>query len=501
MPVKIRLTNPELALAATPEEERIVVNDLPVESKDDLEMVERLTLSTYDSNDVDFIAACSCGEKKGNYLIGTMCDLCDTEVTDPWKLPEPKLVIKSLADDMPFVNPHFWGIMSRVLVKSGYDVLFWMTNSRARPPAKTLPILQLIKDRVPGFRRDYRWFIQNMRTVLEIVLSIPAYASTSRDKVKHFLKLLKEMPDDAIFTHVLPIPTKRLLVVEKSNKGRYIDYNIGYIRDAVNSAAVSKLTVRNDIDKANRTAAIVRSLYQYYAGYYDKFWRKKTGILRRHLISTRSYFSFRAVITQINIPHNYDELHVPWGVGLTVLRPHIINRLVRKGYTLTDAIRKLYAAIYKYDQELHGIMDALIAESSFVSDAGTRGLGALICRNPSMKQGSIQRVVISRVKTSVGDNTISFSIMIAKSKNADFDGDEENVILTLDKDISEKTRSLAPHHNTIGPDTPLGVSGFLFLPKPTVATMANWLEHEKGAKVMSNEDMAKLENLAYSNAG
>lgn len=92
-----------------------------------------------------------------------------------------------------------------------------------------------------------------------------------------------------------------------------------------------------------------------------------------------------------------------------------------------------------------------------------------------MQRGSTQQFRITKVKTEVHVNTVSMSVLVLKAPNADFDGDQLNLILLLDREITEATSRLAPHLWVLSPDEPHELSGNLELQGPVVDTVVSWM--------------------------
>lgn len=134
------------------------------------------------------------------------------------------------------------------------------------------------------------------------------------------------------------------------------------------------------------------------------------------MLGSRTNFSGRAVITSITRPHNYNEIELPWGMGLAMFREHLLNKLGKLGMTKRAAIALIYAHIEKFDQRLHDLLTEIIVEHK------ERKIPLLLNRNPSLLQGSILSLFIPTIKKSPRDRTIGLSILVCRSLGADFDG-------------------------------------------------------------------------------
>jgi hypothetical protein len=76
-----------------------------------------------------------------------------------------------------------------------------------------------------------------------------------------------------------------------------------------------------------------------------------------------------------------------------------------------------------------------------------------------------------------------------------FDGDQLNGTLSLDNYVSEELEKLAPHMSVFDLNAPRSVSKNLSMPKPVVATIANWM-HSMKDRPLDQEKLARMAALA-----
>jgi hypothetical protein len=119
------------------------------------------------------------------------------------------------------------------------------------------------------------------------------------------------------------------------------------------------------------------------------------------------------VISSITNRHRYDEIHIPWGIGISVFRLHLVNKLSKLGYMPNQAIQLLNASAQSYNVLLDKLFKEIIAES-----ANGYGISVVEQRNPSLERGSAQLVYITQVKEYVKIPTVSISILVVKGLNA-----------------------------------------------------------------------------------
>lgn len=90
----------------------------------------------------------------------------------------------------------------------------------------------------------------------------------------------------------------------------------------------------------------------------------------------------------------------------------------------------------------------------------------------------MQQFFISKVKTDIHVNTVSMSTLCLRAPNADFDGDQLNMILILDNDMRKATERLTPHLWVWSTDDPHTISGNLELQGPVIDTVVTWLHED-----------------------
>jgi hypothetical protein len=303
------------------------------------------------------------------------------------------------------------------------------------------------------------------------------------------LHLLIKTQRDCVFSQYLPLPNRALLVIEETNVGTYVDPIVTGAVDAIRTivgidSPLSSFSVRT---KENRTVKALAQIAEFNDELARTTLAKKEGIFRKHVFGTRSHFSFRGVISSLTDTHEYDEIHIPWGIGVSLLELHLMGKLLRRGYTPNEA----RAFLYEHAQKYHPLLDELF--QLLISECPYKGLPVVFQRNPSLERGSAQAMFITKVKTDVEIPTVSLSILSVVGFNADFDGDQLNGTLSIDLMTAEQLRKLAPHMSVFGLDAPRAVSRNLSIPKPVVATMANWVHSPN--EVPDPEKLRRMETI------
>jgi len=405
MPVVQRIKNLDEYFHAT--ERKLLLNNFSLLETNPEDLV-KLLYTKYE-DEITLIPQCECGNYKGAYLLGKVCPKCNTTVIKTFDEIKPLLWIEQFRDDLPFLNPHFWTQM-RYLLSRKIDCVRWLGDTSYNPPGVPA-FMQTIKELIGG--RGYKNLISNIEKILLYVANNSLFRANGKDvKAK---KLLKEYQEnkDKLFSSYLPLINKRLFVMEVTNKGNYTTSMLADTIDIALFAIKLANLDKNSKKVENGTATLIANLSNLFNKYVKEKLAGKKGMVRKHIYGSRSHFTFRAVITSLPSTADYDELWVPWTIGVTAFRPHLLNKLLKRGFTYKKASRLLFNSVNKYDPLIDELLIELIKESPY------KGIPILFNRNPSLLQGSIQLQYITKFKKDVRDKTISVSMLVIKAPNGD----------------------------------------------------------------------------------
>lgn len=392
----------------------IIVNDYLEVSEEDRDAMNRLLYTNYTSDLLDNIPTCGCGKIIGEMNIGVICHECGKEVRSIVDEDIEALLWMRAPDGVAaLINPTFWIMMSKYFTVSGFNIIQWITDTSYKPSVKTPPIMDAVIQ--AGIQRGLNNFVENFDEIIGKLFDLKKKKNETPT-----LQTMIAMYRDCIFTSHLPLPNKSLLVVESNNMGTYVDpIVIGAIDAIRNMVGIdSELACVSTRTKENRT---VRSLVQL-SGYIDEFTRtssgfaKKKGVFRKHVYGSRLHWTFRAVISSLTDVHKYDEIHISWGIGVSVFRTHLANKLFKRGFTANQ----IAGFLNEYAQKYHPLLDELFKE--LIAEAPGRGISCIMQRNPSLKRASAQHVYIVKVNTDVEVPTVFMSILAVRGLNADYDG-------------------------------------------------------------------------------
>ena len=359
--------------------EPIIINDLVDDSIDRKEYIKSIITTRYGGDMVSLIPTCHCGTVTGAFSINTVCDICHRPVRSTVEQEiEPSVWFRKPTGTEALINPAVFLMLRKRFSKVNFDLIRYITDSSYKPPEKrSVEIDRVINS---GLTRSYNNFIRNFDEIMEFLFSLKTFQIKTQEKKYNdvdYLQLLIKEQRNKLFSNYIPLPNRSLLIIEKTNLGIYVDNTIISAIDAIQMLVGIDITYRDQKVRAkeNRTSKALCKLSDFYFDYFKNTLSPKEGHFRKHVYGTRTNFSFRAVITSIIEDHRYDEIHIPWGVGLTVLRPHIVNKLLRRGFSLNAIIGLINGHIEKYNPLLDDVLKEIIAESKY------GGLVAILQRN------------------------------------------------------------------------------------------------------------------------
>lgn len=458
--------------------DKILINRIDIFNQENKEILDTIIMKNYSEDNLSIIPACQCGELKGAYYLDDTCHKCNTRVVNGlddaisflvW-VERPKeveyflspVVMMNLLDRYKITRPSVRLIEYIIMPTYKIDKKQQKTN------LATLERLDfLLKQN--GITRGYNSFIQNFFKIIEILET--DFVKKKVADEGDFLQLMKDNRNE-IFSNFLPFPNKVLFASETNELGRFVDKSVLSPINTIRRLTGIDLHTRPSYIKQAKVGRSLIDMATFYMNYIESVIFGKPGLIRQQTTATRMHFSGRAVIVSIPGVHDHDEVHIPWSIGCTLLRPFILRALYNRGYSHRSAINFLTYHNRIYHPLLDEIFQEFIRDS--VDEEGRLGIKAYFNRNPSLHRGSIQTVRIPRVKTDPEDHTFSMSDRIGPSFNSDHDGDEMNLSLIMTDVIAEASKGLEPYHNVLGLSGPDEVSNNIKFPKTLVTTFSNF---------------------------
>lgn len=449
----------------------VFANDLDISTQQGREKLQNLLVKRYEGDALNILPTCHCGHLTGGRNLFTICNQCGTTCLPPLEQPLQSLIwLRPPEGIKTFINPTAWTFLSRAMTSSGFNLLEFLVNPGYKSAGKTPLKLPMFMQH--GYERGINNFYDNFDDIMGTLFKLKLIKDVGPTKSDYqdWIRLYR----DRIFTEYLPLPSNASFVIESNSNTDYLDKTIGLAIDAmweIMSVDNAKIPLSNH-RKQIRVAEALSKLSTYYSEFEDKTLGKKKGVFRKHIFGGRVHFSARAVISSITDPHRYWELHTPWSLSLQLLKIHITNKLFKRGFSPNE-IESLfidYAATY------HPLLDQIVNE--LIAEAPNHRIPVIFQRNPTLHRGSAQLLYITKVKKDPRDITISLSVLVLSAPNADFDGDELNLMLILDRKMYKRLSRLEPKFYAFDTGEPNRISGNLKLPAPVISTIANWMHED-----------------------
>lgn len=352
----------------------VIINDLPNATETERRVLMNTISTTFEDDLISVAPVCDCGSTRG-VPVGTRCHSCGTEVKSRFNEDvSASLWFRRPGGVEKLFHPYFWFQLKKRFTKSGFSLIQYLTDPAYTARVKTPTIVDQLNNE--GFKRDYNFFIQNFWQIMDFLFSKREFSKVKKGQEDPLFALIKQN-SHLLLSDYIPLPNKVFIITETSNMGVFIDPVTTKAKDVLLSiASIDRDFYEQDERvKRNRTARALDNLANFYPEYTYKNLAQKPGQIRKHWFGSRSNFSFRYVITSIEGSHRYDEIHVPWVVGLTSFRPHLLNKLKKMGYRLNEAISLLYRCVHKYDPLIERLLNELIQE------AGPSGIPVQMQRN------------------------------------------------------------------------------------------------------------------------
>lgn len=403
------------------------VNDYDVSRPEQREALDLHIYTHYKNTDViETSAACHCGYYTKAQDIGYICDKCHTEIVSTVdRAIESTLWLRAPEGTLGFIHPEFWSILEQKLGTRSFDFLRYLVNTNYNFDYTkiTSKDAQRTVDKFLSFNppRGLNNFIRHFDEIMEGLFSrnIVNGSKTEKEELKELIRENRE----CLFPKYLPVPSRLCFVVETTTSSTYID---APLRDAMNAvnAITSIRSAQEPMSERmiqNVTFLSCESMAKFYDSYITHRISKKPGLARRHIFGNRLHMSARGVIDSINDPHYFTEIHIPWGMALQLFKYHILNKLIRRNYTVREGMDVIYQSVLCYNELVDEILHELINESPLIDEEFTdkRGIAVSLQRNPTLQRGSTQQFFITRVKTKTRNNTISMSPICLRAPNAD----------------------------------------------------------------------------------
>lgn len=461
----------------------VIANHIPLETEEDQKAFNDLIYTHYDGESLKLTPSCECGELSAGFNVGEICPQCRTECKPRYSGSVDSIIWIIPPEGVPcFIAPGVWNMMTNAYRAGGVDVIRWICDPHYHAPKQLPDVLQKYIAR--GHKRGYNYFIENFEQILyEFSFKTNGNIIAKYEEIYTLLHTEK----DKVFCKALPVPSKMVLVLEKSQSGRFFDKSLLPVIDAVLIASeLGHAPMNLPISRIeSKTVTIISKLGEFFKTYTRKILTGKKGIFRKHYYAGRLHFTARQVITSLFEPHQIDELILPWTATVKLFTEHLRSKLMKPPHNLN--FNDINDLIRLASTSYHPLIDQLL-EEIIIKDTPYKGFPCLFARPPILDRGSVQFFYITQYMKDPEINVIRISPLAITAPNADFDGDQMQLTLLLDKRMHDGFLKLKPEFTILDKDEPNAISGILKMPAPVINTVNNWFS-ESDELLMQYEEI------------
>ena len=391
----------------------IIVNDINgLIDSNATEAINNELYTIYKQNYVNVNPICNCGYFNSKYRENRVCPKCNTVCKND-DGSKPVLWIRALKD-RPFINTVYWQ-MIRYAIDGKIDVLRWLSDSAYNPPKRPEFLPGLLS--VIGGKRGYIHLLNNFEKVLIYLKNISKFKKKpkSLSDFDDYLWMWRNKKED-ILSNYLPITSKKLFVMENTNKGKFINLLVSATIEVVNGWLLFEEDRCTENKMNNLIGKTLSTLTESNGKVIKDYIAGKKRMMRKQVYGYRVPNSSRVTVVARCGPHRYDMVEIPYSAAVSAYTPQILNFLMnRYNFKYREASRYVYKHTNLYSPIIGEIFDTMCKESKY---------GCLMIethRNPTLLPGSKMRVG-GTVKKDANDKTLGISPLIVSIPNGDFDG-------------------------------------------------------------------------------
>ncbi len=468
----------------------IILNDVAEEYFNESQNgIQELLRTRYKDVDISVKPACSNGCTTG-ILTTDVCPECGTKVVRSLdRSIDSRLWIRAPKQVGYLVHTRFLSLLSKDFSPKfrgqKFRLLEYIMSDGIRLP-EGLPVSAAARvitktvDRLADLRipRTIKSFNDNFDAIMDILLAPDGYLggkakSSKRDDWRRFISKYR----DAIFVKALPYPSKDIMVVDQKQGSDVVDRHVTLLMGAFKEIARidSPFLVEASTDRKanNRVAKYLFDIVEYYNNFYNEVAGRKKGIFRRGLGSTTSHYVARITLGPIVGPHKYYEAHMPYPVAVSLLRSEIYAKLFHRGYNQRQITRMVDEGAVNVSKEILEILNELIDESD------DPGPALSILRPPILDKLGNQIFFLTKIIIDKDSNALRISNTCIKAPNADFDGDQMQVMLLRCRRVIDMFKRMMSPLGFMSLSKPEQIHHGMVLHAETATLVTNALKHAR----------------------
>lgn len=423
---------------------------------------------------IESYPSCRCGYTKYEESLGERCVKCGEVVThDNDQNLESHFYIKKPIGINTFINPKIYLDLVTMceMDKGSFNPIYFLTISNYKPKNEHKAYKAMLAWEI---ERSWNYFTANLRTLIPRVLDL--IVETTSRKFDHEMKAMIDLinyNDDLVYTDVIPVINKLILAIEqtgdiKRKSPTTEKYGLA-ITDLI-SLPTEHAHNTNTAKYLKRAQDVCGKMYRGLNEFFDETIKregKKGGLCRSDMLGLRSPFTWRAVITQICIPHRGDEIHLPYTASTYLYEPQILQLLTDEmAMTPNEALNFLAERRRVYCETLHDMMTRIVYSYT------DKGSPSYHVRYPTLYSQSGQLQYITVIKKDPEDKTVSVPAAALPGWNGDFDGDELTGCVIQDINLYRGLRIAHLSKSLLDINNAYSFGGAASLPAPVVQMWA-----------------------------
>lgn len=386
----------------------------------------------FGSLEEDVVFSCKCGESKGNFLEGVICDHCHTEVKKSI-IPFNRIGWLDF-DKYYFIHPLFYSFIEKIIPDLPHIINYQLNINKEGEEVGRVPDEDEADNNIKN--KLYNLGLRNFKHNFSKILTY-CYKNNKRREAltPHYEFLLDNI--DNIFINKFPIYGINLRPAILKGNNLIFDRINDYYNKIVYNINLIKQNNVLDIKYSLPLLYVIQISLNKIFNYVLNNIKGKGGILRNNLLGCRVNFSMRAVIIPADSSKDIDEIEIPYVGFMELYKFQIIRALVIRNSIDYNTANKIWLqSVASFNKELYDTIITPMLE--------TGNLQVLLNRNPTISFGSILLLRLTGVKRDIEDYTMSISNNILQILAGDYDGDCLNLIAVMDEKYKAKFAPLNP---------------------------------------------------------
>lgn len=405
-----------------------------------------------DTENTEYDYSCKCGNLKGKFYEGVVCEKCGTPVqfVEPnidktgWidltgaKYSEDGAVVEK-GKDYKVVKYVAYEFLEKIIGRDNMKNILFVPDTITEKGNLDEDAIAAVRAESPEKKYWYLGILEFSKNYKEV---LDYYYNLHKINDQELYDFVSN-PFDT-FTDKIPVISAILRPAMRTADGLKLDeINNIYIRIL---KSVKILTSKTDLLPivVNSTLGMIQAEYFTLNEYALDYIRSKEGLIRNQICGVRLNYTARSIISPAFAGRKIDEIVVPYKTFLELYKFEIINVIKNvKKVSFKEAETIHFNAGLKFDEEVYLIMKDLIDHNE---------VGVLLNRNPTINIGSILYLRITDIKHNIDDLTMSVNNCILTLLAGDYDGDTLNLISIKDVETRDLFKSIfSPIHLMIDP--------------------------------------------------